>query len=124
MPYTLDQYEYALVFRPYEDDEGRMHMQLGMVYSDNDAPGEWRYITVMTMLLLSSAFSMMQEDDDVYEMFKKRLMEIAAKSKQDDDEEGISEILDELDESVVYEYLDEDKKIIKLHMNTKTEGNA
>lgn len=120
MTYQLDPYEYALILRPYEDDDNDMHMAIGMCIPDNNHPDDWKKMSALTLMLLSAAFVLMNEDDEFYEVLMNKL-----KSLRDTPEEGnyMSELFDDEDE-VSYEYVDDEKKVIQLNMFTKTKGSA
>jgi len=120
MSYEFDDYEYGLIFRPYEDDNGDLHMAIGMYVPENDHPEEWRAMTILTMAMLSTAFVMMNEETDFYDMLKYKLKELREKNG---DGNHMSELFEDEDE-VSYEYVDDEKKVIKLHMFTKTKGSA
>ena len=121
MTYQLDPYEYALILRPYEDDDNNMHMAVGMCIPDNDHPEEWKNMAALTVMLLSAAFVMMNEDDVFYQALMNKLKEL-----RDTKEDGnyMSELFDEEDEVISYEYVDDEKKVIQLNMFTKTKGSA
>ena len=121
MSYEFDDYEYGLIFRPYEDDNGdNMHMAIGMYVPENDHPEEWRAMTILTMALLSTAFVMMNEDTEFYEILMQKLKELREKKG---DGNHMDDFFEDEDE-VSYEYVDEDKKVIQLNMFTKTKGSA
>jgi hypothetical protein len=120
MTYQLDPYEYALIFRPYEDDEGDMHMALGMCIPDNDHPDDWKSMTALTMMMLSAAFVMMNEDDVFYKVLMDKVKELR---NTPEDGNHFNEIFEDED-AVSYEYVDDEKKVIQLHMFTKTKGSA
>jgi hypothetical protein len=121
MTYQLDPYEYALILRPYEDDDNNMNMAIGMCVPDNDHPEDWKKMSALTMMLLSAAFVLMNEDDEFYEVLMSKL-----RSLRDTHEDGnyMSELFDEDTEEVSYEYVDDEKKVIQLNMFTKTKGSA
>jgi len=95
-------------------------MSIGMCIPDNDHPDDWKKMAALTMMLLSAAFVLMNEDDEFYEMLMNKL-----KSLRDTPEEGnyMNDLFDD-EEEVSYEYVDDDKKVIKLNMFTKAKGSA
>jgi hypothetical protein len=115
MDYDLTEYDYLMVLRPYENDDGEMFLSISSIVPENDHPDDWPEFAVYSMLLMSAAYSLMSEDDAFKELVNERL-KVMVKDMESDDEE---------DEAPAKPYVKhEGSNIIKLTRFTKTEGSA
>lgn len=112
MEYDLDEYDYLMVFRPYED-EGEMYLNVQSIVPENDHPEGWPEFVIFSMLLMSTAYAMMEEDEELRKKVMARL-EADTEKMQHDDAEPEQKPYDKIEGS----------NVIKLTPFTKTKGNA
>jgi hypothetical protein len=120
---NLDDLHYALAFKPNVDDNGDMSIGVGLLIRNPQDEDRVVAGTILMMLMLSAAFVMINEDDEFYDVVMDRLYALRNDSHPEGFLKKVLETLDDED-TVSYEYTDEDKKVIKLNFNTKTEGTA
>lgn len=104
---------YALLVEPVYDEDG-MSVRVGMAIPEGKDAGEEEVMTSM-LHLLYAAFDLVNTDTEVFNKVKSHYDQLVATGGIDMEEE---------DEKVAVEYLDEDKKIIKLNFSTQTKGRA
>lgn len=112
MEYDLTEYDYLMVFRPYEDN-GDMYINIQSIVPENDHPEGWPEFVLFSMMLMSTAYSMMEEDEELRIKVMSRLEAEMDKMQQDDD----------VPEQKLYDKV-EGSNVIKLTPFTKTKGNA
>ena len=116
MDYDLTEYDYLMVLRPYENDDGEMFLSISSIVPHNDHPEDWPEFAVYSILLMSAAYSLMSEDDAFREVVNERLKVMVKEMESDEDED---------DDAPAKPYVKhEGSNIIKLTPFTKTKGNA
>lgn len=104
---------YALLVEPVYEDDG-MSVRVGMAIPDGKDEAEEEVMTSM-LYLLYAAFDLVNTDTEMFNKVKEHYDMLSAA--------GAIEMV-EADDKVAVEYLDEDKKIIKLNFSTQTKGRA
>lgn len=112
MEYDLDEYDYLMVFRPYEND-GDMYLHVHSIIPNNDHPEGWPDFVIFSMMLMSTAYAMMEEDEELRIKVMTRLEQDMDAMKKDNEQKQPIQRYSKADGS----------NVIKLTPFTKTKGN-
>ena len=113
MDYDLTEYDYLMVLRPYEDEDGDMFLNISSILPHNNHPEDWVEFVLYSTMLMSAAYSLMTEDDAFFEQVKERLNAMTDEMEGDDDDAPAKPYVKH-----------EGSNIIKLTRFAKTEGSA